>query len=476
MDNNTDAGILGQICENKRLEVARQKEAMPLSYMMNFLDVTDHQTISFKQALTNSHSGIIAEFKRRSPSKGWIHADADIKSIVVGYEQAGATAISILTDEKFFGGTFHDFHRARKRIKQIPLLRKDFIVDEYQVYQSKVMGADVILLIAACLTKEETFRFTEIAHELNMEVLLEIHNEEELAYIQPNVDVVGINNRDLKTFVTDIRHTIDLANRIPDSYVKISESGLSKPETVIQLRQAGFKGFLMGENFMKNEAPDVALEKFISELNTENKPKLKVCGMLYPENIKALATLSIDMLGLIFYEKSPRYAGNLDTEVLKIIPPDISKIGVFVNASQADILEKVAKFDLQAVQLHGDESPDFCRELQAQNIKIIKAFQILKAEDFEPCASYKNVCDYFLFDTKTSQYGGSGKKFDWHILSSYKGDTFFFLSGGIGEDDAETIRQLRHPLLYAIDLNSRFEIEPGLKDIGKITAFIECRD
>ncbi|GHU62067.1 indole-3-glycerol phosphate synthase [Bacteroidia bacterium] len=266
MDNNKDAGILGQICENKRLEVARQQEAMPLSYMMSFLDVTEHQTISFKQALTNSNSSIIAEFKRRSPSKGWIHADADVKSIVVGYEQAGAAAISILTDEKFFGGTFHDFHRARKRIKQIPLLRKDFIVDEYQIYQSKVMGADVILLIAACLTKEETFRFTEIAHELNLEVLLEIHHEEELAYIQPNVDVVGINNRDLKTFVTDIQHTIDLANKIPDNYIKISESGLSKPETVIQLRKVGFKGFLMGENFMKTAEPELALKDFIAKI------------------------------------------------------------------------------------------------------------------------------------------------------------------------------------------------------------------
>jgi indole-3-glycerol phosphate synthase len=265
---NTDkiTGILGEICKNKHLEVVQQKEAMPLSYMMNFLDVTQHQTISFKQALTNSTSGIISEFKRRSPSKGWIHADADVKSIVVDYEQAGATAISILTDEKFFGGTFHDFHRARKRIKQIPLLRKDFIVDEYQIYQSKVMGADVILLIAACLTKEETFRFTEIAHELNMEVLLEIHNEEELAYIQPNIDVAGINNRDLKTFVTNIQHTIDLANKIPDNYVKISESGLSKPETVIQLRQAGFKGFLMGENFMKTADPGLALKDFIAKI------------------------------------------------------------------------------------------------------------------------------------------------------------------------------------------------------------------
>jgi indole-3-glycerol phosphate synthase len=255
--------ILEKICNNKRLEVIRQKEEMPLAYLKDFLDITGHQTVSFKQALKNSDSGIIAEFKRRSPSKGWIHPDADVKTIVSGYEQSGATAISVLTDELFFGGSFRDFKKARKVITHIPLLRKDFMVDEYQIYQSKVLGADVILLIAACLTPEEVDRFAGIAHELNLEVLLEIHNEAELTYIQPAIDVVGINNRDLKTFVTDIQHTIDLANKIPEEYVKISESGLSNPETVIQLRKAGFKGFLMGEIFMKTENPAQALKEYV---------------------------------------------------------------------------------------------------------------------------------------------------------------------------------------------------------------------
>jgi indole-3-glycerol phosphate synthase len=255
--------ILEKICDNKRLEVVRQKEEMPLAYLKDFLDVTGHQTVSFKKALANSTSGIIAEFKRRSPSKGWIHPDADVKTIVSGYEQAGATAISVLTDELFFGGSFRDFKKARKLITRIPLLRKDFIVDEYQLYQSKVLGADVILLIAACLTPEEVSRFAGIAHDLNLEVLLEIHNEAELAHIQSNIDVVGINNRDLKTFVTDIQHTIDLANKIPEAYVKISESGLSNPETVIQLRKAGFKGFLMGEIFMKTDNPAQTLKEYV---------------------------------------------------------------------------------------------------------------------------------------------------------------------------------------------------------------------
>ncbi|MDR1683193.1 MAG: indole-3-glycerol phosphate synthase TrpC [Candidatus Symbiothrix sp.] len=258
--------ILQQICARKRIEVEQQKQEMPFEYLKDYLNLTAHQTISFKSALCNSQTGIIAEFKRKSPSKGWINLDAVAKTVVKAYAEAGAAAVSILTDAEFFGGRFFDFKKARKVVDYIPFLRKDFIVDEYQIYQSKVLGADVILLIAACLTQDEVKRFTTIAHQLDLEVLLEIHNESELAYIQSDIDVVGINNRDLKTFQTDIQRTIDLANHIPSEYVKISESGLSKPETVLQLRQCGFQGFLMGENFMKTDHPALALKQFISAL------------------------------------------------------------------------------------------------------------------------------------------------------------------------------------------------------------------
>ena len=255
--------ILDKICNSKRLEVAAQKEAIPLSTLETIMNYQFRESISFRCALENSASGIIAEFKRKSPSKGWIHPDADVSKIVKSYEAGGAAAISCLTDEPFFGGSFNDFQKAREIIKRIPLLRKDFIIDEYQIYQSKAMGADVILLIAACLTAEEIARFTDIAHELDMETLLEIHDESELTAICPDTDVIGINNRNLKTFVTEVSNSLYLADRIPSGFVKISESGLSFPETVIQLRQAGFSGFLMGENFMKTPEPGKTLKKFI---------------------------------------------------------------------------------------------------------------------------------------------------------------------------------------------------------------------
>jgi indole-3-glycerol phosphate synthase len=463
--------ILDSICANKRLEVARQKEAIPLLYLKNLLTVSNRNSISFKQALANSSSGIIAEFKRRSPSKGWIHPDADIEQIVQGYETSGAAAISVLTDEKFFGGNFHDFKIARQQITQIPLLRKDFIIDEYQVYQSKVIGADVILLIAACLTQEEVIRLTALAHELDLEVLLEIHNEEELTFIHPSVDVVGINNRDLKTFVTDIRHTIALAHQIPDNYLKISESGISDPQTVSDLRKEGFQGFLMGENFMKTAEPWKALRLFISDLSPQRRG-IKVCGTKDPENIAALSQLPIDMTGLIFYEKSPRYAGSSDPAVWQILPPSIRKVGVFVNETKENIQKRIQEYRLQMIQLHGDESPVFCKEIRALGVQVIKAFPIEETEDLKKTVFYEQACDYFLFDTKTPQYGGSGKKFNWQLLGAYSGTTPFFLSGGIDSEDAESIRQLNMPLLHAIDLNSRFEIRPGVKDIAKITSFI----
>ena len=258
--------ILDTICRSKRLEIARQKEIMPLEDLKNSLNDTSRKKVSFKQALSGSASGIIAEFKRKSPSKGWINREADAAQVVRSYEEAGAAAISCLTDEPFFGGGFTDFAKAREVTNRIPLLRKDFILDEYQLYQSKLMGADVVLLIAACLPADAITRFTAITHALDMEVLLEIHDETELASICPDVDVIGVNNRNLKTFVTDIRHTIELASRIPEQFLKISESGLSRPETVIELRQAGFRGFLMGENFMKTSNPGESLREFIRKL------------------------------------------------------------------------------------------------------------------------------------------------------------------------------------------------------------------
>lgn len=255
--------ILDKIIANKRREVEELKSVLPISEIEK--SISDTPVRSFRESLINSPTGIIAEFKRRSPSRDWIFKEAKVEEVIPLYSKNGASAISVLTDMDFFGGSLADLVKARE-LTDTPLLRKDFVIDEYQLYQAKAAQASAILLIASALTIEETNHFATKAKELGLDVLLEIHNEQELNHINNKVDVVGVNNRNLGTFVTDVQISFDLADKIPAEFVKISESGISQPQTVIDLQQAGYKGFLMGENFMKTSNPGKALEDFISRL------------------------------------------------------------------------------------------------------------------------------------------------------------------------------------------------------------------
>ena len=288
--------ILSEITDHKRIEVELQKQAVsPEQLREQVCDLMENSPAprrSMKRALASSPAGIIAEFKRRSPSKGWIYETAKADEIPAAYEAAGASAISILTDAKFFGGSLRDIRTARPLV-DIPILRKDFIIDEYQLLQARIAGADAVLLIAACLTQEECADLTAQAHALGLEVLLEIHSPRELAYISKDVDMVGVNNRNLGTFVTDVensfriagqlRQTIAGVRNIPDAQdssdtprnlpLLVSESGISHPETICRLRTAGFRGFLIGETFMKTPQPGDALKGFIQGIEETEAQK-----------------------------------------------------------------------------------------------------------------------------------------------------------------------------------------------------------
>lgn len=256
--------ILEEIIAHKRVEIERQKQIFTLELLAaNCRRSTP--PVSMRAALAASRTGIIAEFKRRSPSKGWINEGAQPDDVASGYDIGGATAMSILTDEEFFGGTLKDITRARPQVK-LPILRKDFIIDEYQLYQAHIVGADAVLLIAAALTPEQCRDLARKAHELRLEVLLEIHAEHELEYVGEHIDMVGVNNRNLGTFHTDVQNSFRLAEKLPTDMLKVSESGISSPETVVQLREAGFRGFLIGENFMKTDNPGEALRHFIRQM------------------------------------------------------------------------------------------------------------------------------------------------------------------------------------------------------------------
>jgi len=241
------------------------------------LDQALRKRVSMADSLRNSRSGIIAEFKRKSPSKGWIHADVEPEQVIPVYARGGASALSILTNEEYFGGKPEYITRVRKEVGNCPILRKEFIVSPYQVYEAKFLGADAILLIAADLKLREYAELLNLAHDLNLEVLLEVHDPKELEYLQAGVpDMLGVNNRSLGTFHTDVQHSFDIAEAMKAAVVElgsqapvlVSESGISNPETVKALREVGFRGFLIGECFMKEADPGQALASFIKAVES----------------------------------------------------------------------------------------------------------------------------------------------------------------------------------------------------------------
>jgi indole-3-glycerol phosphate synthase len=257
--------ILNEIIARKKTEVERQKERMPVAELEK-LPLFKARGYSLKRFLVDSsRNGIIAEFKRCSPSKGNINIKANVARVTEAYAGNQASGVSILTDTFYFGGSIDDMIAAR--INEVPILRKEFIVDEYQVIESKAYGADVILLIAAVLTPEEVVTLSSLAHQLGLEVILEIHNEKELGHIAERTDIIGVNNRDLDTFEVSLEHSKHLAHLIPPQKLKISESGINTVNDILQLKQLGYHGFLIGEQFMRETDPGLAYMKFAASLN-----------------------------------------------------------------------------------------------------------------------------------------------------------------------------------------------------------------
>lgn len=257
--------ILDNIVADKRKEVDLRKSIIPTKQLEASV-LFDRETYSLSNALKNSPSGIIAEHKRRSPSKSVINQSLNVQDVAMGYENAGVSGMSVLTDGKYFGGSLDDLLIARSS-SQLPLLRKEFIIDEYQIIEAKAHGADVVLLIAAILTRDEIKAFSELTKSLALDVLLEVHNAEELhKSIMPSLDMLGVNNRNLKTFEVNLETSKRLSEQIPDDFVKVSESGISSVNAIKELQPYGYKGFLIGENFMKTDNPGANASEFIKSL------------------------------------------------------------------------------------------------------------------------------------------------------------------------------------------------------------------
>lgn len=261
--------ILEEIVANKREEIDQFYQLLPITTLASLAENTLHIAVpSMRSALTESPTGIIAEFKRRSPSRGWIHRDARVSEVVPAYEQGGASAVSILTDRYYFGGYDEHIQQARFMGVRLPILYKNFVIDEYQLFQARYCGASAVLLIASVLTIDECRCLMALAHQLGMEVLLEIHSESELDYAALEPDMYGINNRHLGTFTTDVQTSFHLAERLPADACKVSESGISSPDVIARLRESGYRGFLVGETFMREPRPGEALARMVAELKT----------------------------------------------------------------------------------------------------------------------------------------------------------------------------------------------------------------
>jgi len=259
--------ILSKIVADKYKEVQLKKSLIPIKQLEASV-LFERDTLSLANALRNSEIGIIAEHKRRSPSKGSINQDTNVGQVAKGYKKAGASGMSVLTDIKYFGGSLEDLLLARASVS-LPLLRKEFIIDEYQIVEAKANGADVVLLIASILNKEEIKKFSEFAKSLGLDVLLEVHNEDELnKSVMPSLDMLGINNRNLQTFEVDLNTSRELSKLIPDDFVKVSESGISSPVVINDLRTFGFQGFLIGQNFMETNNPGKNAKEFIEQLTS----------------------------------------------------------------------------------------------------------------------------------------------------------------------------------------------------------------
>lgn len=260
--------ILDKIVDQKRKEVEQQKDFTTISKLKTY-SCFDQEVPSLKAyLLSDKHNGIISEFKRSSPSKGIINRMATVEKVVPMYEKAGVSGISVLTDSEFFGGNKSDLIAAR-RVSTVPILRKDFMISSYQVYEAKAIGASAILLIAAILNYDEALELAKLAKDLGMDVLMEVHSREELDMVNPLVDVVGVNNRNLKTFTVSLQQSIDLAAAMPNDVVKISESGIYSPEDIFLLREHGFRGFLIGENFMRTSNPGQACIDFAEAIKVK---------------------------------------------------------------------------------------------------------------------------------------------------------------------------------------------------------------
>ena len=479
--------ILDKIIEATKIRVAQEKQVeSPESVKAAALALLADRGFPFEVALRQQDFNFICEVKKASPSKGIIAEHFPYLDIAKEYEVAGVAAISVLTEPDFFKGDKKYLQEIASTVK-IPVLRKDFIIDEYQIYQAKVWGASAILLICACLDVPTLTKFRELADSLGLSSLVEAHDEHEVQMaIDCGARIIGVNNRNLKDFTVDVQNSVRLRNLVEDDVIFVSESGLETPEDIQVLRDNNIGVALMGETFMRSPNKIEKLAYLYG--STYYTPKVKMCGISKVETIPAVVDAKPDYMGLVFApskrqvtvdqaktlveELHKQYANryNRDAEQYSnqtlIHQEFIKTVGIFVNETLDNLVTIATEVNLDAVQLHGDEDEAFIQSLKERtNVEVWKAVQIRSAADAE--AWIDSSADMLLFDAyHKDERGGTGEVFDWSCLDEFERP--FMLAGGI--DSTNVARAIRTVRPYGIDISSGIETD-GVKDDEKIKAF-----
>lgn len=473
--------ILDKIVEATKIRVAQEKEVeTPEAVKAAALALPSDTGFPFEVALRQQDFNFICEVKKASPSKGIIAEDFPYLDIAKEYEVAGAAAISVLTEPDFFKGDKKYLQEIASTVK-IPVLRKDFIIDEYQIYQAKVWGASAILLICACLDMPTLTKFRELADSLGLSSLVEAHDENEVQMaIDCGARIIGVNNRNLKDFTVDVQNSVRLRNLVQDDVIFVSESGLETPEDIQVLRDNNIGVALMGETFMRSPNKVEKLAYLYGP--TYYTPKVKMCGISKVETIPAVVEAKPDYMGLVFApskrqvtvdqaktlveELHKQYTKRYNNGAEQSNNDEIKTVGVFVNETLDNLVSIATETNLDAVQLHGDEDEAFIQSLKGRtNVEIWKAVQIRSAADAE--AWIDSSADMLLFDAyHKDERGGTGEVFDWSCLDVFERP--FMLAGGI--DSTNVARAIRTVRPYGIDISSGIETE-GVKDNEKIKAF-----
>jgi indole-3-glycerol phosphate synthase / phosphoribosylanthranilate isomerase len=467
--------FLQRIVEQTRLDLAKRKQACPLAEMQRLATEQPRPRDMLKAFEPRSRVHLIAEVKRASPSKGLLAPHLDPIDLARVYEANGASVISVLTEPHFFLGA-PEYLTAIKETVNIPVLRKDFIVDDYQVYEARAWGADGILLICALLDDEQLRHLHQTASSLHMRCLVEVHSREEAQRaIHAGAAIIGVNTRDLVTFEMNPYLIGELRQLIPNDRVIVAESGIHSAADARRLARYDVQAMLVGESLVVSDDVPTQMQQLLQGANESTQ--VKICGLRTPEHINAAIEAGADMLGFIFHKPSHRY---IEPQQVRTIlaesqsfmqPPNGEKrpdlVGVFVN-KDADYINEVAdQIRLQFVQLHGNETPDFCQCIRRP---VIKALSLHDHTDLERIKNYREVTWRILLDTPTPDWGGSGKTHDWELAHMAAQSLPIILSGGLTPENVKAAIQQVHP--WGVDVSSGVETDK-VKDAKKIRAFVE---